>query len=608
MAQIAVVADSDVEVDELDLAIGVDACDKQLKEICDAWSVSYTPVVYYRSVDGLRPEAGFQIANIKRTLDAPGALAYHDALLGLVFSRILWTNPEDAIVSLSHEDGEEGVDPLCDRYAPYDDRDDQAIEICLAADTTIPLLSGEEVQIADLVGEDDFWVYSCVDGHVMPGLAGDVRLTARDADVVQVMLDDGNSVTCTADHRFMRRDGSFARACELQEGDSMMPLYRRLHPIDDRDGNEYEQVKEPYDGEWKFTHRIVEPDCPPGCVRHHVDFNRFNNSPDNLEVMGWRKHQEIHAVHVVEATRAGREKMLRDGTHPFFRPRTPEQRKQASEHMIKYNRSDEHRRAAAIVGPKNLLMMRNNPDAVARMRVINRAKMVALNATPEHKRMLWDRTWGNPEWLQRTRERAKTMRQSPSAQEKLRVFFSSSESIRRFSNQGIKNMHVRWHEKRGISKPGCSYCSSSNHKVISVTSVGKADVYDLTVDGRRNFAIGAGIFAHNCDRVEGDTYAVEGTIGTVTRDVPVSNWLYPSAFDPKGKYPFDKMGILKTWNGMTSGGYVILRSKATGDTSNVYARRRAMPRVVPASPMSNGNIMRRLGRPESRLMRRLRAG
>jgi hypothetical protein len=112
----------------------------------------------------------------------------------------------------------------------------------------------------------------------------------------------------------------------------------------------------------------------------------------------------------------------------------------------------------------------------------------------------------------------------------------------------------------------------------------------------------------SADRVEGDVYTIQGKIGNETRDVVVSNWLYPSAFDPKGKKPFDKLGYLEEWNGMTKGGYVILRNKATGETSDVFARARRAPHVLPASPLAHEKILSKLARPDSRLMRRLRQG
>lgn len=73
------------------------------------------------------------------------------------------------------------------------------------------------------------------------------------------------------------------------------------------------------------------------------------------------------------------------------------------------------------------------------------------------------------------------------------------------------------------------------------------------------------------DRVEGDSYAQDATVSGETRPVKVSNYLLPSAFDPTGKAPFDRLGKLFTWNDMSPGGYVILRDITTGKVGNVFA-------------------------------------
>lgn len=69
-----------------------------------------------------------------------------------------------------------------------------------------------------------------------------------------------------------------------------------------------------------------------------------------------------------------------------------------------------------------------------------------------------------------------------------------------------------------------------------------------------------------CDRVEDDTYNVEQD-GIFVR---VSNYLLPSAFVPYSARPWDRLGKLSAWDGMTPGGYMIVR-EADGDRVNVFA-------------------------------------
>lgn len=111
------------------------------------------------------------------------------------------------------------------------------------------------------------------------------------------------------------------------------------------------------------------------------------------------------------------------------------------------------------------------------------------------------------------------------------------------------------------------------------------------------------------DRVEGDSYLQVATVAGETRQVAVSNYLLPSAFaGPSAVPPFDRMGRLATWNGMTTGGYVILRDVTTGNVGDVFADKVVIagaPRVV-AGPSAGASIAQKLARRGSRLLRRLR--
>lgn len=107
-----------------------------------------------------------------------------------------------------------------------------------------------------------------------------------------------------------------------------------------------------------------------------------------------------------------------------------------------------------------------------------------------------------------------------------------------------------------------------------------------------------------CDPVEGDSYPQTAEIGGDTRQIPVSNFVLPSYFDPAGKPPFDRMGKLSKPFSMSPGGYQIIRD-ASGGINDVFAQRR---RVVVSGPAAHARIAAKLARPESRLLRRLRGG
>lgn len=162
---------------------------------------------------------------------------------------------------------------------------------CIAGSTPIALLRGEDVPVADLVGERDLWVYgSASDGAFVPAKATEV-VKSGTKSTLRVVLDDGTALRVTPDHQFLLRDGTYRMAKELVVGTSLMPLYRRVNA----DGYEETLVND----EWAPTHRLVANylgfNRGRGWVTHHVDINKRNNEPNNLNNLTWLAHRKLHA-------------------------------------------------------------------------------------------------------------------------------------------------------------------------------------------------------------------------------------------------------------------------------------------------------------------------
>ena len=195
---------------------------------------------------------------------------------------------------------------------------------CFAMDTRVPLLDGRERTIAEISDElksgKDLWAYSCDPdtGEFAPGLISWAGVTQKSARVIRVTLDSGDEVTCTPEHRFCvygEPDG--VRADELTPDMSLIPLNRRKHIIAKKK-YDYEQIFCNKEKIWKFTHREVsrklrdeavfdwkyaeenglvktDTDVDARTTCHHIDFNRFNNNPDNLAMMNHREHLDYHS-------------------------------------------------------------------------------------------------------------------------------------------------------------------------------------------------------------------------------------------------------------------------------------------------------------------------
>ncbi|HEU5229367.1 MAG TPA: DNA topoisomerase (ATP-hydrolyzing) subunit B [Ktedonobacteraceae bacterium] len=110
---------------------------------------------------------------------------------------------------------------------------------CFSGDTLVALADGRSLSFKALIaeqveGKEHFGYTIRKDGTIGLERLTNVRMTKAQTQVVRVTLDNGESIICTPDHRFMLRDGSYKVAADLLPHDSLMPLYRK-----------YSDMKEP---------------------------------------------------------------------------------------------------------------------------------------------------------------------------------------------------------------------------------------------------------------------------------------------------------------------------------------------------------------------------
>ncbi len=167
-----------------------------------------------------------------------------------------------------------------------------------SAQTRVNLLNGTSPTMKELFEQHKngtrFWVYSLdSSGKVVPGHARDVYRSEVEAPIWEIELDNGEVIECTGNHPFRVRDGSYINAQDLQLGTSLSPLYTK------DDGRGYEMIYDLESGRFVHTHiRVCDEVFPEvsfsGMVRHHIDYDKRNNSPDNLQLVNWTAHRKLH--------------------------------------------------------------------------------------------------------------------------------------------------------------------------------------------------------------------------------------------------------------------------------------------------------------------------
>src|SRR6266571_3540083 len=104
---------------------------------------------------------------------------------------------------------------------------------CFSGDTLVALADGRSLSFIDLVleqaeGKEHFGYTIRKYGTIGLERLIHACMTKARAKVIRVTLDNGESIVCTPDHRFLLRDGRYKAAIDLTPPDSLMPLYRKM--------------------------------------------------------------------------------------------------------------------------------------------------------------------------------------------------------------------------------------------------------------------------------------------------------------------------------------------------------------------------------------------
>ncbi len=377
---------------------------------------------------------------------------------------------------------------------------------CFSGDTRVALVDGTSPTLEEMARRHEqgevFWGYSVgANGRVIVSLLDAPRFVARDS-LVALRLDNDEWIHATPDHEFILRDGRMKKAGELRPGESLMPLYRDLY-------RGYEMVYQPINGHLLPTHRLADEwnlrsgiyDDVPGTHRHHIDFDRRNNRPTNIERMEAEAHIRMHNA---ESYGPG----FDPGEHGAAIREALDRLRLDPQWVVNQSRVQRERASAFWSEPRyaairaQLLADRRNPADSTRE--AHRRVMLRRYQDAEERRLQGERmrvAWAADDGSRR-RMQAQVARQINLRDDidttTVRAALDQTGSIRgaaRLLNCD-RSVFRRFPETLAAFR---GRPAVRNHKVVEVRDLpGVHDVYCLTVPEAGNFALESGVFVRNC--------------------------------------------------------------------------------------------------------------
>ncbi|MBI2035713.1 MAG: DNA topoisomerase (ATP-hydrolyzing) subunit B [Candidatus Liptonbacteria bacterium] len=441
---------------------------------------------------------------------------------------------------------------------------------CFSGNTKVSLADGRNLSFKDLVHEDKKGIQNyCYtidkDGAVAIQKIVYPRITKKNTEVVKVVLDNGEEIICTPDHEFMLLNGSYKKARDLLSQDSLMPLYKKISKIGGRitiDG--YEMVFNSQNQKWIFTHMLSDDynlknniyEKSIGAHRHHIDFNKLNNNPENITRLSSEDHLGLHRKMADIFLRSPQvlEKLRLIRQTPEYRNKirasmsTPQMRKMLSERAQKQWQDKDykqfmtdkfldfyHNNAAYRAQSASILSRaqkeywseeKNRRDQANRTRAYFENHPEKRLAYSEFAKIQWNdeklKKWRSgktkDQWTPEFRLRRKLAYNETYKQKALQALrgiyetkgeidFSEYENLRKATND--KNLlRAETIVKRFFGSDARNLVEAverHNHKIKEILWLNeKVDVYDLEVPKTHNFALASGVFVHNSGKMGRD--------------------------------------------------------------------------------------------------------
>lgn len=370
---------------------------------------------------------------------------------------------------------------------------------CLTGDTQVATLNGNKTMKELVANHKNEWVLSVNTStkEWEPDKIIDAFSTGV-KDIYEITLDSGDIIRCTANHLFLTRKNKWKSIdTGLTPGMSMMPYYEQISKTG------YTQVKnnntEKFENRYSIVGKWKSRVCK-GIAIHHKNFNKLDDRPENLCMLPYKLHTQYH-------------------------------QKKGGDRWREYNasiRGDEYKEYRSLKSKKGKETYKQRKDYAK----LERKRMKAWNALlqdSERQSQIAKSTWERfPEKMKKiaqstitarnktekarntSRKMAENMRnllKTKTSEELLIINLKKGlPSLKKFhgvTSEVYKKALAKirekepWYNPELGAKANYKLKSKYNHKIVSIKYIGKEEVFDLTTERNHNFALTAGIVAHN---------------------------------------------------------------------------------------------------------------
>ncbi len=391
---------------------------------------------------------------------------------------------------------------------------------CLKYDTPILLLDGTTHTIEELFENKEKFIGKGImgcneDGSLCPTKISNIILTNPEAKCLRIWLDNEKYVDVTPDHKMMLRDGTFIRADELGEGDSLMPFYSDIYTEGTYKGRRWVLDNKTGKRELQF-HVVAEKKfggLKPGYQIHHgPDENpdKLNDDFDNLAELTFSEHNAKHNDMLHKVSLFKNNERRKNG-----KPVNANVGGKYITNGIYYTTikaGEDLPEGFWYEGPKKPESMKTAISNRMNGQPKNYDNTYHLN-TPENKQKslnsrqaTYDLKTGRKDFYTRCpycnkiTKRHITQKDYEKYLDKNKFYYCDSVCREKLIPEGKSKFCKDIVLKQYVTELQ-NYNPEVNHKVIKIEELdGEYPVYDLTVaDDCHTFALPCGIFVHNCD-------------------------------------------------------------------------------------------------------------